>query len=156
MSFKQHIENWMEETRVALIAEYDRQGLRASGSYAKSLEPEISESGSGFRAVMKSAKHAYWMQNGRRPNQTKSPEQAKMLYPIISEWVRNKGLNFDKGHIFAICLKIVYEGINVPNRHNPGGVVDNVVNRDRIDKLMSKIGAAFQEQIKSDVIKILK
>lgn len=156
MAFKNYIDDWMEETRVALIAEYDRQGLRASGSYAKSLEPQVKETAKGFNAVMKSAKHAYWMQNGRQPNKVKSPEQAKQLYPIISEWVKDKGLNFDKGHIFAICLKIVYEGIKVPNQYNPGGVVDNVVNRKRIDVLMAKIGSAFQEQIRSDVIKILK
>lgn len=156
MNITELVTEWMEETRVALITEYDRQGLRASGSYAKSLEPVVNKTNSGYRAVMKSANHAYWMQNGRQPNKIKSPEAAKRLYPIISEWVKDKGLGFDKGHIFAICLKIVYEGILVPNRYNPGGVVSNVVTRDRIDILMKKIGIGFQEQIKSDVIKALR
>jgi len=156
MNINETITEWMEETRVSLITEYDRQGLRASGSFANSLEPEIKQSNKGYRAVMKAANHAFFMENGRRPNQIKSPEQAKRLYPIISQWVKDKGLGFDKGHIFAICLKIVYEGIKVPNRYNPGGVVSNVVTRDRIDVLMKKIGFGFQEQIKSDVIKAFK
>ena len=41
MNINDLITEWMEETRVSLITEYDRQGLRASGSYAESLESNV-------------------------------------------------------------------------------------------------------------------
>lgn len=150
------IDSWMEETRVALIVEYDRQGLRASGSYAESIEPFVSKSDRGYKAIMKAAYHSQFMESGRNPNTEKSVEAAKRLYPVIIQWVEDKGLGFDKGHIFAICLKIVYEGIKVPNKYNPGGVVSNVISKDRVDILMNKIGESFQSQIKSDIIKQFK
>jgi hypothetical protein len=150
------ITEWMEETRVALITEYDRQGLRASGSYAKSLESQVTDNTVSFKAVMKAARHSEFMQNGRDPNTDQSPEAAKRLYPIILQWVKDKRLNFDKGHVFAICLNKVYHGTVVPNKYNPGGVVSNVVTRDWIDILINKISGGFQSQIKSDVIKQFK
>ena len=120
MTIAQEIDIWMNQTKIDLISEYDRQGLRAAGKYADSLEPIVKERGGGYNLQMLGARHSEFMQNGREPNKVKSPEQAKRLYPIIKQWVSDKGLNFDNGHIFAICLKIVYEGIKVPNKFNQG------------------------------------
>lgn len=150
------VTEWMGDTKEELINSYDRQGLRASGSYARSLEEVITERPNGFNLKMKAAKHAYWMENGRGPNAVKSPEEAKRLYPIISQWVQDKRLGFDKGHIFAICLKIVYSGIRVPNKYNPGGVVSDVVTEKRIDDLINKIGRNILGDFQSTVIKTLK
>jgi len=156
MNINDLITEWMEETRVSLIIEYDRQGLRASGSYAESLEANVQDKKTSFKAVMKAARHSEFMENGRPPNSAPSPEAAKRLYPIILQWVKDKNLTFDRGHVFAICLKIVYHGIAVPNKYNPGGVVSNVVTKDRIDILIDKIGNVFKSEIKSDVIRQLK
>lgn len=150
------VTEWMGDTKEELIRSYDRQGLRASGSYARSLEEVIIERPNGFNLKMKAANHAYWMENGRRPNAVKSPEAAKRLYPIITQWVEDKRLGFDKGRIFAICLKIVYEGIKVPNKHNPGGVVSDVITRKRMDELTNKIGRNILADFQSTVIKTLK
>ena len=154
--FLDDINEWMGLAQTDLITEYDRQGLRASGRFADELESDIKKNGTRYIVRMMGARHSEFMENGRRPNRTKSPEEAKKLYPAILQWIQDKNLNFSNGHAFAICLKIVYEGITVPNKFNPGGVVSNVVTRNRIDLLLQKIGFTLQDQIKSDTIRRFK
>lgn len=150
------VKEWMEGVQGDLIANYDRQGLRASGSFAQSLEPVITERPHGYNVKMRAARHSYFMENGRRPNKEKSPEQAKLLYPIIKDWIEAKGLDFDDSKAFAICLKIVYEGIRVPNKYNPGGVISEVVTEQRMRQLASSLGRNILLEFQSYVIKEFK
>jgi hypothetical protein len=105
---------------------------------------------------MKAARHSYFMEHGRRPNTEKSPAVAKRLYPIIKQWVQDKGLPFDNRRVFAICLKIVYKGIRVPNRYNPGGVISEVVTEQRMRQLARSLGRNILLEFQSFVIKDLK
>lgn len=150
------VKEWMEGVQGDLIAGYDRHGLRASGSFAKSLEPVITERPHGYNLKMKAARHSYFMENGRRPNAEKSPAAAKRLYPIIKQWVQDKGLPFDNRRVFAICLKIVYKGIRVPNKYNPGGVISEVVTEQRMRQLARSLGRNILLEFQSFVIKDLK
>ncbi len=150
------VTEWMGDTKEELIVNYDRQGLRASGSYARSLEEVITERPNGFNLKMKAAKHAYWMENGRRPNTKKTKGQAAFLVPVIKQWASDKNFIFSDGHIFAICMKIVYRGINVPNKYNPGGVVSDVITDKRINDLINNIGRNILGDFQSTVIKTLK
>lgn len=150
------INEWMEGVQGDLIANYDRLGLRASGSFARSLEPVVTERPHGYNIKMKAARHSYFMEHGRRPNTEKSPAAAKRLYPIIKQWVQDKGLPFDNRRVFAICLKIVYKGIRVPNRYNPGGVISEVVTEQRMRQLASSLGRNILLEFQSFVIKDLK
>ena len=150
------IKESMEGVQGDLIANYDRQGLRASGKFARSLEPVITERPHGYNIKMKAARHSYFMEHGRRPNTEKSPAAAKRLYPIIKQWVQDKGLPFDNRRVFAICLKIVYKGIRVPNRYNPGGVISEVVTEQRMRQLASSLGRNILLEFQSFVIKELK
>ena len=150
------INEWMEGVQGDLIAGYDRLGLRASGSFARSIEPVITERPHGYNIKMKAARHSYFMEHGRRPNAEKSPAAAKRLYPIIKQWVQDKGLPFDNRRIFAICLKIVYKGIRVPNKYNPGGVISEVVTEQRMRQLGSSLGRNILLEFQSFVIKDLK
>ena len=150
------INEWMEGVQGDLIANYDRQGLRASGSFARSLEPVITERPHGYNLKMKAARHSYFMEHGRRPNTEKSPAAAKRLYPVIKQWVQDKGLSFDNRRVFAICLKIVYKGIRVPNKYNPGGVISEVVTEQRMRQLASSLGRNILLEFQSFVIKDLK
>ena len=150
------VKEWMEGVQGDLIANYDRLGLRASGSFARSLEPVVTERPHGYNIKMKAARHSYFMEHGRRPNTEKSPAAAKRLYPIIKQWVQDKGLPFDNRRVFAICLKIVYKGIRVPNRYNPGGVISEVVTEQRMRQLASSLGRNILLEFQSFVIKEFK
>ena len=150
------VKEWMEGVQGDLIANYDRLGLRASGSFARSLEPVITERPHGYNLKMKAARHSYFMEHGRRPNTEKSPAAAKRLYPIIKQWVQDKGIPFDNRRIFAICLKIVYKGIRVPNKYNPGGVISEVVTEQRMRQLARDLGRNILMEFQSSVIKELK
>ena len=150
------IKEWVEGVQGDLIANYDRHGLRASGKFARSLEPVITERPHGYNIKMKAARHSYFMEHGRRPNTEKSPAAAKRLYPIIKQWVQDKGLPFDNRRVFAICLKIVYKGIRVPNRYNPGGVISEVVTEQRMRDLARSLGRNILLEFQSFVIKDLK
>src|SRR5690554_376832 len=150
------IKDLVEGVQGDLIAGYDRHGLRASGSFARSLEPVITERPHGYNIKMKAARHSYFMENGRRPNAEKSPAAAKRLYSIIKQWVQDKGLPFDNRRVFAICLKIVYKGIRVPNRYNPGGVMSEVVTEQRMRQLVRSLGRNILMEFQSFVIKDLK
>ena len=150
------VKEWMEGVQGDLIAGYDRHGLRASGKFARSLEPVITERPHGYNLKMKAARHSYFMEHGRRPNTEKSPAAAKRLYPVIKQWVQDKGLPFDNRRVFAICLKIVYKGIRVPNRYNPGGVISEVVTEQRMRQLASSLGHNILLEFQSFVIKELK
>ena len=149
-------EEWVKGVKDDLIANYDKLGLRASGKFAQSLESIVTERPNGYNIKIRAAKHSYFMENGRRPNKEKSPEQAKVLYPIIKQWIADKGLGFDDRRAFAIALKIVYEGIKVPNKHNPGGVISDVITEERTRELIRKLAIDKINTFRSDVLKELK
>jgi len=156
MKISERLEQWAESIRVDLVENYDKKGLRASGAYAKSLNWKVNTTAKGFQVVMLGARHSEFMENGRRPNQVPSVEGAKKLYPIIIQWNKDKNLNFDKGKLFAICLKIVYSGIQVPNRHNSGGVISEVVNMENLNKIKKDIGLITIDNIKSEVLNVIQ
>lgn len=150
------VESWLAKTRLALIDNYDRMGLRASGSYAESLEPYYNFKAGSLKVGMLAAQHSIYMEQGTGPQTDPSPEKAKKLYPAILQWIEDKGLGFDNQRAFRIALSIVYNGITVPNAYNSGDVVSSVVTRTRINELIRELGIARVEQTKSDVIQIFK
>ncbi len=148
--------NWVTLTITALISKYDEMGLRASGKYASSLSPIIRDVPGKLTVIIEAAKHAYYMEHGTVAQSNPSPDAAKKLYPIILQWIEDKGLGFDKGRAFAICLSIVYKGVKVPNQHNTGGVISSVITKKRISELTKGLGMILSKNIKSDVIKIFR
>ena len=61
---------------------------------------------------------------------------------IIRKWIEDKnkqGATIPLSAAYPIAKLIGEEGIKVPNKHNPGGVVSDVLNPARVLKLQNEI-----------------
>jgi hypothetical protein len=148
------VDRWLDDTQVALIANYDRLGLRASGKYADSLEPFSTFTESNARIGILAAKHSEYMQQGRLPNDNQDPESIRKWVgwagsTFLKDWVEDKGLSINP---YAVAYKIAREGVKVPNPNNSGGVVSDVVTRQRISELFKEIGLIYQSELRSQII----
>lgn len=153
MNTETTVDNWVSETITALIEKYDSMGLRASGKYERELEPLVNYRDGGVNIKIMGAYHSQFMENGRPANTAPSVDAAKKLYPIILQWIKDKGLSFDKSAAFRIALKIVYKGIKVPNKYNDVGVISSVITQSRIDELIRGLGLAHVNETRSKIIK---
>jgi hypothetical protein len=148
---------WMAQAKDDLINNYNRMGLRASGKFARELEPIVSDGPLSVRAYMLSAPHAFFMENGRRPTRNQGNGN---LRELIRAWIDNKGIiprGISKDSLaYIITRKIHKEGIKVPNQYNSGGVISNVITNERINKLVKEITPIFSSYVKSETIKVFR
>lgn len=155
---KQKVDGWLISTIAALVAQYNKMGLRASGKYEKELEPFSTFSDSHINCGIKGAFHSQFMENGRLPNTNQDVDSLRAFVgwagsTFLADWVEQKNLSINP---FAAAWKIAREGIPVPNANNPGGVISDVINEKRVNELINDMGQVFSIQIKSDVIKTIK
>ena len=81
------------------------------------------------------------LQEGRGPNIRTTGE----LRPAIEKWVNQKPIHpytpgmSKKTLVFLIVRKIAREGIKVPSKYNPGGVISDVITEDLIDRIMAEV-----------------
>ena len=158
MSEKSLIQAWIKDTETSLIANYNRMGLKASGNWPSTLRSEITERTGGFRVTMLGAAYTGVMESGRKPNPNQNAESLKAWVgwagsTFLKKWVQDKGINANP---YAVAWKIARQGITVPNRFNAGGVVSDVITRERIGELVRDMTLFMIGNIKSDVIKNLK
>ena len=152
------IDKWLDKTENDLIENYDRLGLRASGSWAKSLEQFKQFDGNIIKIGIKANDYTIYLEQGRQPNASQDQEKLKAWVgwagsTIIKDWVDSKGININP---YAIAWKIAREGWEVPNRHNAGGLVSDVLTRDSIDDLNKSLTLSIIEEFKSDIINKIK
>lgn len=140
MTAPQIVSAYMEQTRQDLIKSYQEKGLKASGRYAKGLTYEVADDGKTIKAFMLSEHHVWYMEQGRKPNKQQTAKQARSLGHILEQWVKDKGISVNP---YAAAWKIVREGIQVPNRYNPGDVVEDVVTNEWFDGLVSQLADHF-------------
>ena len=76
------------------------------------------------------------MEKGRGPNKQQTAKQARSLGRILEQWVKDKGIDVNP---YAAAWKIVREGIDVPNKNNPGKVVEDVVTNEWYDELVEQL-----------------
>lgn len=145
---------YLEALKVKLIAKYDALGLRASGRYAQELDCQAC----GDKLTVWAPVHAIFMEKGRRAGGF-PPRKA------IAQWIEVKqGLprvfkEKKKQYAFLIARKIAREGIRVPNAHNKGHVVSEVVEDflgDQVHRMLDELGLVWLSRIKSDILGILK
>lgn len=144
---------YLNQTKIDLVESYVEKGLKASGKYEKGLKVHVEDSGSRIRARIESEGHVYYMEKGRRPNKQQTAKQARFLGKILEQWVKDKGIDVNP---YAAAWKIVREGIQVPNRYNPGDVVTEVITDEWFDKLIEKLSTWHIQVVKSEVSKIFK
>lgn len=145
MNTSQILKEHLDKTRNDLIGSYRAKGLKASGS-AENLIVDVANK--GFETVGKIAGGVQWyhMQNGRKPNKKKTKGQIYFLYKILQVWAEQKGIQINE---WLAAKKIVEKGIQVPNRHNPGGVISDVINDKWLEELNVKLRNSVVEEYKS-------
>lgn len=158
MSEKTLIQAWINSTEKDLVANYNRLGLKASGNWPSTLRSEIKEHTGGFTVTMYGANYTGVMESGRKPNPKQDPESLRAWVgwagsTFLKKWVQDKGLSVSP---FAVAWKIARQGIKVPNPHNAGGIVSDVITKERIDTMLRDLSLYMIGNIRSDVIKTLK
>lgn len=125
------IEVLLTKLRDDIEASYKAKGLMASGNFAKELKLVVS----GDNARITAPRYVGAMEGGRAVG--KRPP----LW-IIRKWIEDKnrqGANIPLTAAYPIAKTIGEFGIKVPNSHNPGGVVSDVLNPARVLKLQNEI-----------------
>ena len=125
------IEVLLTKLRDDIEASYKAKGLMASGNFAKELKLVVS----GNNAKITAPRYVGAMEGGRIAG--KQPP----LW-IIRKWIEDKnkqGANIPLTAAYPIAKAIGEFGIKVPNEHNPGGVVSDVLNPARVLKLQNEI-----------------
>jgi hypothetical protein len=141
-----------------LRSSYEAKGIKASGKWGESLEHFIEEEGGTVKVGIKALDYIEFSEYGRGPNKAPSVEAAKKLYPVILEWAKVKGITVDnlKAFSFRTALKIVFDGIQVPNKHNIGGVISDVITEDWVNKTVEVVGNGYKYSFESDIIRYIK
>jgi hypothetical protein len=146
------IQKWMDEVKRDLISNYDKKGFRASGKYEKDLESVITDN----RATLYSAKHAYWMENGRRPNKDQSKEGLKKFVgwagsTFLKKWLEDKKLAVNP---YALAYKIGTQGYTIGGGRNR--VISGVINDEKIKELLTIVKDYMVGKVRSDILKPFK
>ena len=149
ISITDTIRQYYDQTIKDLIANYDKLGLRASGRYAKELKAVIVQSGTKISAKITGPAQSYFMEQGRGANREQTHQQVKNLGMILEQWVIDKGIDVNP---YAAAHKIVHEGIAVPNRFNPGGVISDVIDDKWFEGLYELLKFDIVKDIRSDVL----
>ncbi len=147
------VKTYLEQTIPDLIKSYEGKGLRASGEYAKELKTVVTTSGTKINAKITGPVQSIFMEGGRAPNRDTSDQAVKNLGWHLKQWVADKGIDVNP---YAAAHKIVNKGITVPNPHNPGGAISDVLNDDWFDKLNEVLRFDVIQDIQSDVLKQFK
>ncbi len=155
---KQTIQQWLNTIQAELIANYNRLGLKASGRWEKSLEQFETKSDSTLKIGIKANDYSEYMENGRRANKKQDADSLRKWVgwagsTFLAQWVKDKGLSISP---FAVAWKIAKEGVKVPNKHNAGGLVSDVVTSEKIDQLSKDLTAQFVESFKSELRNVLE
>lgn len=125
------IEVLLTKLRDDIEASYKAKGMMASGNFAKELKLVVS----GNNARITAPRYVGAMEGGRIAG--KRPPLR-----IIRKWIEDKnkqGANIPLTAAYPIAKAIGEFGIKVPNSHNPGGVVSDVLNPARVLKLQNEI-----------------
>lgn len=125
------IEVLLTKLRDDIEASYIQKGLKASGNFAENLKLEVK----GNRATITAPRYVGAMAAGRVAG--KRPPLA-----IIKQWIVDKnkqGANVPLSAAYPIAKKIGELGIKVPNQHNPGGVVSDVLTPARVLSIQNEI-----------------
>lgn len=125
------IEVLLTKLRDDIEASYKAKGLMASGNFAKELKLVVGRNSAQITAP----RYVGAMEGGRIAG--KRPP----LW-IIRKWIEDKnrqGANIPLTAAYPIAKAIGEFGIKVPNSHNPGGVVSDVLNPARVLKLQNEI-----------------
>jgi hypothetical protein len=151
-SLNQIYAQWLDETQKKLIDEYNKLGFRASGRYARELEPFQTQTKIG----MLGANYSEYMARGRGETR---PGLRGRLYGVILQWINDKGITpkeatmTKKTLAWIIAMKIDKVGYSVKGRE---GVISNVVNDAWVAELFRRISNQEIERVRIELTQLLK
>ena len=159
MTQLEQYKQWLNESESALVNSYKSYGLKASGRWEKELENKIEYSQDKIKLFILGAAYTGAMNTGRKPSEKGSKPGS--LFAIIEQWIKDKGITAkdeisDKSLAYLITRKIHKEGVKVPNQHNAGNFIENAIDEQRIQSLISIVRTGMLEDLKSDVMKAFK
>jgi len=153
------IDKWLAEAKADLKSNYKTVMGHDSETWRNSLETTNVRDGNIIKVRILGAYYTYWLEHGRNPTTTKTAGNPT-LREIIEKWILKKGIgNKDisvKSLAYIIARKIHEKGIKVPNAHNKGGIITNIINKKRIELLINMLEKSYSIEIKSDLIKEFK
>ncbi|GAB2549811.1 hypothetical protein [Spirosoma aerophilum] len=130
-----------------VIESSDSKGLTKSGRTNRSLRWTVDADGRTLSGKLYGSITWVYLQKGRGPNKSEKP--GRKMVEAIAEWMQLAGLS---GSPWGIATNIAKYGIQVPNRHNPGGVLSDPLNVERVKKLLSpRIQDALFKEIRSTI-----
>ncbi|GAB3552874.1 hypothetical protein [Spirosoma fluminis] len=137
---------------LAQVQESQRsKGIRDTGASAASLHVELVSSDTTIAGQLRGFERFRYQQNGRGPNKSRKP--SRELVERIRGWAQRHGIEIKAA--YPIALKIASEGIEVPNPHNPGGVLSDVLNHDNVKALLRpRIRQATFKELKSQLFNL--
>ena len=130
-------------------------GLKTSGNWERELETRVRIDFSSVNVKFLGSRYTEQLVNGRRRNATQDQERLRAFVgwagsTWLKDWVNRKGLDINP---YAVAWKIGREGIEVPNKYNPGTLVSDVLNRREVNLFVNEIGGEIVGQLKSDLVK---
>lgn len=148
MTIAETVQLWLNNSKAQIISNYDRDNMRASGSFGKSLRVEVLEQSGTIKGTLYGANHSLFVDDGRGAG--KQP-----LRSVILKWINDKNItprdNISKDSLaFLIARKIGREGWRPKNRY-PNGVISSVINNDSIKELILSLGANVKLQVRNDI-----
>lgn len=125
------------------------KGLRASGESAASLHVITEVKPDQLVSQLRGSETFIWQQNGRKPNRSGKP--SRKMVDELAVWLKLRGLDYSP---WAVATSIAKKGIPVPNPNNPGGVLSEPLNTERVKGILGpRLREAIFKSLKSDLFK---
>ena len=165
MSEKSLIQAWAESIKNDIGTNYRR--IEHFGIFAKDenwdqlLTDKVEQTTNGWKVTIFGPYYSYWLQNGRGPTVNKTPH-SPTVREVVYRWIKKYNIQaYDpkynqKSLSYFISKSIHEKGIKVPGKYNPGGLVSDVITKERIDTMLRDLSLYMIGDIRSDVIKTLK
>lgn len=142
----------MDESKELIIANYNRDNMRASGKFERDLQIEKSSKLGLIKETLYGAAHSLFVDGGR--GVTKKSGNGKSLRDLIREWIDIRriipdGITKDS-LAFLIARKIHREGWK-PKHLPPNGVISSVINEKRLTTLQEQIGEFYKVNTTTEI-----
>jgi hypothetical protein len=146
------VTDWLPSLNKALINSYNKEGLRASGKWAKELRSTVTETSTGFKIEAFAPAYHEQLINGRQANSNQDKESLKGWVgwagsTFLAKWVKDKGISASP---YAVAWKIARHGVKVPNTYNSGLFVEKAITPELMKELSE---AASSEIIETKFLK---
>ena len=127
------IQSVIEELAGEIIESQRAKGIRDTGTSADSIRVQVASTDTSISGQLYAFERLIWQETGHGP--TPSGKPPKEMVERMTDWAKRHGM--DEGAGYPIAAKIAKYGTKVPNEHNPGGVLSDVLNAEHIKEKLT-------------------